>query len=461
MVPSPLHNPPMTPMLSALHAPLKYEDLVVEDRVDNGASGTVFKAHHKEHNKYFAVKRIDLGELVDNPSLSFVSGRNPRLRQLQSIVHRELQILHSEYRSAYIIKTYNAFFDADTPCLNIVMEFMDYGSLDRLGHLLYEAQHPGDPSPRKRLPLPERMLAVVAEQVLTGLRDMHDRGHVHRDIKPSNVLINRSGITKLSDFGLTECVGVVGNQGRRGSDHASNQSFHSTVSASALSDGDRCTCYGGAEEEDDAIALCSGTDRYMSPERKRGEAHGPPSDIWSLGMTLAECAVGYYPIDTTGCQDEFERMDAMRRVTFAPEDAKRLSSNFKDFIEKAMSFDQFERPSAVALLDHPWLAMWEGTYSLAQKLRETLSPHLSSSPVGHRPPDMGLLLPPASSSLPKTDIVGASPTTESVATMPILHRLQGSIPFAGKLPSFGHTPPSSESARMPCWREATKELLPS
>jgi serine/threonine protein kinase len=38
-----------------------------------------------------------------------------------------------------------------------------------------------------------------------------------------------------------------------------------------------------------------GSTAYMSPERIRGDQHGPTADIWSVGVTCAECALGVFP----------------------------------------------------------------------------------------------------------------------------------------------------------------------
>lgn len=38
-----------------------------------------------------------------------------------------------------------------------------------------------------------------------------------------------------------------------------------------------------------------GTVTYMSPERIRGDKYSFDSDIWSLGLTLVECAIGRFP----------------------------------------------------------------------------------------------------------------------------------------------------------------------
>jgi serine/threonine protein kinase len=42
----------------------------------------------------------------------------------------------------------------------------------------------------------------VTVQALKGLHHAHQFGVVHRDVKPANLLLDRQGLTKLSDFGL-------------------------------------------------------------------------------------------------------------------------------------------------------------------------------------------------------------------------------------------------------------------
>ena len=41
-----------------------------------------------------------------------------------------------------------------------------------------------------------------------------------------------------------------------------------------------------------------GSPAYMSPERARGKAFGPESDLWSLGATLYAAAEGRPPFDS-------------------------------------------------------------------------------------------------------------------------------------------------------------------
>lgn len=40
------------------------------------------------------------------------------------------------------------------------------------------------------------------QQLLSGLQHIHEKGILHRDIKGSNLLIDKSGVLKIADFGL-------------------------------------------------------------------------------------------------------------------------------------------------------------------------------------------------------------------------------------------------------------------
>jgi mitogen-activated protein kinase kinase 3 len=109
--------------------------------------------------------------------------------------------------------------------------------------------------------IPEDMLSAITLMVLKGLFHLHKQMHiVHRDIKPANVLLDVSGVAKISDFGISRPL-------------------------------------------DSSLAMCNtfqGTTIYMSPERLQSHPYGFASDIWSLGICLVECATGKYPYDTSG-----------------------------------------------------------------------------------------------------------------------------------------------------------------
>lgn len=125
----------------------------------------------------------------------------------------------------------------------ILMEYMDRGSLAEATAAFPEG-------------VPEAFLAGVAERTLAGLTYLHEEARVlHRDIKPSNLLISSRGEVKIADFGVA---------GHLNDDPSGCQSWVGTVA-------------------------------YMSPERVKGEAYKENTDVWSLGLSILECAMGRFP----------------------------------------------------------------------------------------------------------------------------------------------------------------------
>lgn len=356
---------------------VNFEDVQIKFLIGEGASASVFSAEHVPTGKLLAVKRIDLAPLFSQWNLFGVSCApllqpKTRVRQLQLIVLRELQALHMAYRSPFMVKVYNAFFLESSMTLDLVMEYMHYGSLDHLLKLLRERckgcdDGDQDCGARRSAVVPERVVAVVGEQLLRGVQHMHERGYIHRDIKPGNVLINEKGIVKLSDFGLSQRCEEPGEPIEPGSSprHGAHARHCDELFAGFLL----------AKNSDDTSedVQCSGTNKYMSPERQRGKAHGKPSDIWAVGMTLAEFAVGEYPVDFSGAVDAFDRAYRIG----APLDLRRfgrpLSGAFHDFIAACMRPAPGERPTAPALLAHPFFRQWGTPFSVEEYLRGAFS----------------------------------------------------------------------------------------
>ena len=115
-------------------------------------------------------------------------------------------------------------------------------------------------------PLSPQRTAHVGLALLGALETAHRQGIVHRDVKPGNVLLGPDvgglpGRVVLTDFGIASTAG----------------------DASITSTG-----------------LLLGSPAYIAPERARGHAPGPPSDLWSLGATLFTAVEGRPPYDGGG-----------------------------------------------------------------------------------------------------------------------------------------------------------------
>ncbi len=105
----------------------------------------------------------------------------------------------------------------------------------------------------------ETRVARMASQVLKSLMEAHDKGIVHRDIKPSNIFLcdfpGEPDFVKVLDFGIAKPT----------------KGDASTVTS-------------------DGQVL--GSPSYMSPEQVRGDPVGPGSDLYSLGLVMAEMMTG-------------------------------------------------------------------------------------------------------------------------------------------------------------------------
>lgn len=92
------------------------------------------------------------------------------------------------------------------------------------------------------------------KETLEALVYMHANKQMHRDIKAANILLDREGHVFLSDYG---------------------------VSASMKKGQKRSTMVG--------------TPSWMAPEVCSQEGHDDKADVWSLGITAIEMAMGVVP----------------------------------------------------------------------------------------------------------------------------------------------------------------------
>lgn len=107
------------------------------------------------------------------------------------------------------------------------------------------------------------VLGKITEAILNGLNYLYDVHRImHRDIKPSNVLVSSRGHIKLCDFGVSgELVNSIAD-------------------------------------------TFVGTSTYMAPERIQGAKYSIKSDVWSVGLTIMELAIGKFPFDASDAQAE-------------------------------------------------------------------------------------------------------------------------------------------------------------
>jgi mitogen-activated protein kinase kinase 1 len=252
------------------------------------------------------------------PSKRIVALKVITLDVKESVRKQIILELKTLYRtqSEFVVTFYDAFYSEGS--ISIALEFMDGGSLADLLRACGS--------------IPERILAKITTQVLKGLAYLHKSLHlIHRDIKPSNLLMNTKGELKIADFGV------------------SGQLAHTMSKAVSW----------------------VGTVTYMSPERISGRSYSYDSDIWSLGLTLVECALGRYPYPNNAGGGEqmgfWELLDFIVKAPAPSLPPDKCSPELCAFVAACLQKEPEERPTAHQLLDHPFITKYANdTFDMAE-----------------------------------------------------------------------------------------------
>lgn len=221
----------------------------------------------------------------------------------------ELEVLHN-CQSPYIVDFYGAFFIEGA--VYMCMEYMDGGSLDKT----YDDEQIGG--------IDEPQLARITSSVIQGLKELKDvHNIIHRDVKPTNILCSASqGTIKLCDFG------VSGN----------------LVASLAKTN--------------------IGCQSYMAPERIKSlnpdkSTYSVQSDIWSLGLSILEMALGAYPYPPETFDNIFSQLSAIVDGPPPKLPEGKFSADAQNFVSMCLQKIPERRPTYAALLEHPWLKKYE------------------------------------------------------------------------------------------------------
>jgi eukaryotic-like serine/threonine-protein kinase len=269
------------------------------DRLATGGMAELFKATLTgEHGfeKLVAIKKI-LPHLAKDRS--FVEMFIDEARITAQLDHR------------HIVQVFELDYDAGTPF--IAMQYVD--GLDVLA-LLRECA-------RAQIRLPAELAALIARDVLDALDYAHNAiapdgkplRVIHRDISPGNVLLSWRGDVKLTDFGIARAA----------------ERRHKTEAGTL-----------------------KGKYGYMSPEQVSGGEVDPRSDLFSVGILLAEMVMARRLFTSTNDLDillmvrdarldrlhkyasEFPvelRVLTVRALQRRPEDRWQSAAQFRDAID--------------------------------------------------------------------------------------------------------------------------------
>ena len=247
-------------------------DVLPFDVIGAGSGGSVKRAIHIPSHTFIALKVMTVFDREKRKQL---------VNELRALADGDGDGAGDERK--HVVGFLGAYFDKKHETVCVALEFADGGSLESA-------------LARAARAMPPVVVGDVCAQVAAGLEYLHEKkGLVHRDIKPGNVLVRRSGVCKITDFGIVAQSKMMDVGARHlleeGPGAGSSSSAGDDVSSRGA-DGDTASFHRSV-----ALQSFKGSLRYMSPERVERLPYGRAADIWSLGMTLCECALGRYPFD--------------------------------------------------------------------------------------------------------------------------------------------------------------------
>ncbi|XP_033223321.1 cyclin-dependent kinase 9-like [Belonocnema kinseyi] len=205
----------------------KYEKVA---KIGQGTFGEVFKARDKKTGKKFvAMKKV----LMDNEKEGFPITALREIKILQLLKHENIVNLIEICRTkATPGNRYRSTF-------YLIFDFCEHDLAGLLSNV------------NVKFSLGE--IKQVMVQLLNGLYYIHSNKILHRDMKAANVLITKTGILKLADFGLARAFSMNKN--------------------------------GQANRYTNRVV----TLWYRPPELLLGDRnYGPPVDLWGTGCIMAE-----------------------------------------------------------------------------------------------------------------------------------------------------------------------------
>ncbi|MCP2325482.1 serine/threonine protein kinase [Hamadaea flava] len=258
-----------------------------------------------------------------------------------------------------VVQVYDVVTEGGRPW--IVMELLDARSL---ADMVIEGG-----------PLAPRTVAKIGVALLGALEVAHAAGVLHRDVKPANVLICQDGRCVLTDFGVARMPSDV-----------------------------QLTTPG----------MVLGSPHFISPERAMGHAFGPPSDLFSLGVTLFTAVEGRPPFD------KGDPLATMHAVVEEPPAPMQLAGPLVDVLGGLLIKDPSRR--------------WDVPRARVT-LRDLLAGDLAQQPSAPSYTDPWSVMPTPQGQW--TDPTAVAPTSPPVAGKPPKQVGGRALLATGDMPQFG------------------------
>ncbi|CAD8150246.1 unnamed protein product [Paramecium pentaurelia] len=242
----------------------------LNDLIGQGYSSKVYKGLNTLTNQVVAIKVISIQQLITPISKSLLKNE---INVLKLINHPNL------------MKVFETFETQNNTYL--ICEYCNEGDL---ADILETSS------------FTESNALRVLQQILQGVKALHDKKIIHRDIKPANIL-KSDGLFKLADFGFA----VIENQ------------YESIIKKFSV-----------------------GTPMYMAPETIQNNEYSEKSDIWALGIVLYQMLYKQLPQNSKS-ENDIEKKHATLINKILTDN--QTSQKTKELILKMLNIDPEKRIS--------------------------------------------------------------------------------------------------------------------
>ena len=255
---------------------------IIKELIGKGSSALVYKIIDLITNKIYAVKE----------SLS---------KEAEFLFKNEINIFNKfQNRNPYIIHFYNYKILPDK--ISLELEYCQYGSLRDLLKI----------AKKKKIHLTENEISSIIYMVLNGLDFMHEKSLINRDIKCKNILVNKEGLAKLCDFGISQIY-----------------------------------------QKDLYPKNKAGSPYWMAPELINMQKYNKSIDVWSLGITCIELAEYEPPYIN------YDKNEALEKIKKNPprglSHPNQWSNEFNQFVRSCLNVNKFKRPNCKELLEYDFI----------------------------------------------------------------------------------------------------------
>ena len=304
------------------------EDFEIDtDQIGQGSFGIVYRAWHKKHKRWYAIKTSNSANVTDEETTKSV------LQEVTQMV---------AVRDRYILQVYGMVAN-DNELVGIVMEYMPYGSIYKIAN--------------KGIIFPTCLKLRFIYETAQAMNMLHSNNILHLDIKSPNILLDEDLRVKLTDFGLSV-------------------KFRDTVNRLS-------------KEIEGPDQVRKGTVSFIAPEvfTNLNTKRNKKLDIYAFGITIWEILTGKWPFD--GCTEamvifgvrERQRPD-LSEIPTVTENEYQSNKIIVQLMKKCWHQDPQERPEFAEILDQLQPLMAESERDAIKEVPQIKEKLTSPLPLG-------------------------------------------------------------------------------